>query len=233
MFGGVSVENLKKIAGIKAAEFVTDGMVVGLGTGSTAYYFVEEIGRRIKEEGLQITAVTTSSVTTNQAQGLNIPLKSIDEVDEVDVTVDGADEVDRQFNGIKGGGGALLMEKVVATPTKQYIWVVDESKMVEKLGAFKLPVEVVQYGAEQVFRRFEKAGYKPSFREKDGQRFVTDMKNFIIDLDLGLIEDPIALGRQLDLQVGIVEHGLFNQMVDKVIVAGQDGVQVLTSTKGK
>ena len=233
MFGGVSVENLKKIAGIKAAEFVTDGMVVGLGTGSTAYYFVEEIGRRIKEEGLQITAVTTSSVTTNQAQGLNIPLKSIDEVDEVDVTVDGADEIDRQFNGIKGGGGALLMEKVVATPTKQYIWVVDESKMVEKLGAFKLPVEVVQYGAEQVFRRFEKAGYKPSFREKDGQRFVTDMKNFIIDLDLGLIEDPIALGRQLDLQVGIVEHGLFNQMVDKVIVAGQAGVQVLTSTKGK
>lgn len=233
LFGGVSVENLKKIAGIKAAEFVTDGMVVGLGTGSTAYYFVEEIGRRIKEEGLQITAVTTSSVTTNQAQGLNIPLKSIDEVDEVDVTVDGADEIDRQFNGIKGGGGALLMEKVVATPTKQYIWVVDESKMVEKLGAFKLPVEVVQYGAEQVFRRFEKAGYKPSFREKDGQRFVTDMKNFIIDLDLGLIEDPIALGRQLDLQVGIVEHGLFNQMVDKVIVAGQDGVQVLTSTKGK
>ena len=225
------MENLKKIAGIKAAEFVTDGMVVGLGTGSTAYYFVEEIGRRIKEEGLQITAVTTSSVTTNQAQGLNIPLKSIDEVDEVDVTVDGADEVDRQFNGIKGGGGALLMEKVVATPTKQYIWVVDESKMVEKLGAFKLPVEVVQYGAEQVFRRFEKAGYKPSFREKDGQRFVTDMKNFIIDLDLGLIEDPIAFGRQLDLQVGIVEHGLFNQMVDKVIVAGQAGVQVLTSTK--
>lgn len=233
MFGGVQVENLKKIAGIKAAEFVTDGMVVGLGTGSTAYYFVEEIGRRIKEEGLQITAVTTSSVTTKQAQGLNIPLKSIDEVDEVDVTVDGADEVDRQFNGIKGGGGALLMEKVVATPTKQYIWVVDESKMVEKLGAFKLPVEVVQYGAEQVFRRFEKAGYKPSFREKDGQRFVTDMKNFIIDLDLGVIEDPIAFGHQLDLQVGIVEHGLFNQMVDKVIVAGQAGVQVLTSTKGK
>ena len=149
------------------------------------------------------------------------------------MTVDGADEVDRQFNGIKGGGGALLMEKVVATPTKQYIWVVDESKMVEKLGAFKLPVEVVQYGAEQVFRRFEKAGYKPSFREKDGQRFVTDMKNFIIDLDLGVIEDPIAFGRQLDLQVGIVEHGLFNQMVDKVIVAGQAGVQVLTSTKEK
>lgn len=227
------MENLKKMAGIKAAEFVKDGMVVGLGTGSTAYYFVEEIGRRIKEEGLQITAVTTSSVTSKQAEGLNIPLKSIDQVDFVDLTVDGADEVDSQFNGIKGGGGALLMEKVVATPSKEYIWVVDESKLVDKLGAFKLPVEVVQYGSEQVFRRFERAGYKPSFREKDGQRFVTDMQNFIIDLALEVIEDPIALGQELDHVVGVVEHGLFNQMVDKVIVAGQEGVQILPSTKAK
>lgn len=225
------MENLKKMAGIKAAEFVTDGMVVGLGTGSTAYYFVEEIGRRIKKEGLQIIAVTTSSVTSQQAEGLGIPLKSIDEVDLVDVTVDGADEVDPNFNGIKGGGGALLMEKVVATPTKSYIWVVDESKLVEKLGAFKLPVEVVQYGAEQVFRRFERAGYKPSFRQKDGQRFVTDMQNFIIDLDLGVIENPIEFARELDHIVGVVEHGLFNQMVDKVIVAGKAGVQVLEANK--
>ena len=225
------MENLKKMAGIKAAEFVTDGMVVGLGTGSTAYYFVEEIGRRIKEEGLQIIAVTTSSVTSQQAEGLGIPLKSIDEVDLVDVTVDGADEVDPNFNGIKGGGGALLMEKVVATPTKCYIWVVDESKLVEKLGAFKLPVEVVQYGAEQVFRRFKRAGYKPAFRQKDGQRFVTDMKNFIIDLDLGVIENPIEFARELDHIVGVVEHGLFNQMVDKVIVAGKAGVQVLEANK--
>lgn len=225
------MEHLKKMAGIKAAEYVTNGMVVGLGTGSTAYYFVEEIGRRIKEEGLQITAVTTSSVTSQQAEGLGIPLKSIDEVDEVDVTVDGADEVDPAFNGIKGGGGALLMEKVVATPTKEYIWVVDESKLVDTLGAFKLPVEVVQYGAEQVYRRFEKAGYKPSFREKDGQRFITDMQNFIIDLDLGAIENPVAFGQELDHIVGVVEHGLFNQMVNKVIVAGQDGVRVLESDK--
>ena len=208
------METLKKLAGIKAAEFVEDGMVVGLGTGSTAYYFVEEIGRRIKEEGLQITAVTTSSVTSKQAEGLGIPLKSIDEVDP-------------QFNGIKGGGGALLMEKVVATPTKDYIWVVDESKLVQKLGAFKLPVEVVQYGAEQVFRRFVEAGYKPSFREKNGQRFITDMQNFIIDLDLGIIENPVEFGRELDHIVGVVEHGLFTQMVNKVIVAGQGGVKVL------
>ena len=221
------METLKKLAGIKAAEFVEDGMVVGLGTGSTAYYFVEEIGRRIKEEGLQITAVTTSSVTSKQAEGLGIPLKSIDEVDQVDVTVDGADEVDPQFNGIKGGGGALLMEKVVATPSKDYIWVVDESKLVQKLGAFKLPVEVVQYGAEQVFCRFAEAGYKPSFREKNGQRFITDMQNFIIDLDLGVIENPVEFGRELDHIVGVVEHGLFTQMVNKVIVAGQGGVNIL------
>ena len=208
------METLKKLAGIKAAEFVEDGMVVGLGTGSTAYYFVEEIGRRIKEEGLQITAVTTSNVTSKQAEGLGIPLKSIDEVDP-------------QFNGIKGGGGALLMEKVVATPTKDYIWVVDESKLVQKLGAFKLPVEVVQYGAEQVFRRFAEAGYKPSFREKNGQRFITDMQNFIIDLDLGVIENPVEFGRELDHIVGVVEHGLFTKMVNKVIVAGQGGVNIL------
>ena len=221
------METLKKLAGIKAAEFVEDGMVVGLGTGSTAYYFVEEIGRRIKEEGLQITAVTTSSVTSKQAEGLGIPLKSIDEVDQVDVTVDGADEVDPQFNGIKGGGGALLMEKVVATPSKDYIWVVDESKLVQKLGAFKLPVEVVQYGAEQGCRRFVEAGYKPSFREKNGQRFITDMQNFIIDLNLGVIENPVEFGRELDHIVGVVEHGLFTKMVNKVIVAGQGGVNIL------
>ena len=225
------MENLKKLAGIKAAEFVQSGMVVGLGTGSTAYYFVEEIGRRIKEEGLKITAVTTSSVTSKQAEGLGIPLKSIDDVDQVDVTVDGADEVDSAFNGIKGGGGALLMEKVVAVPTKHYIWVVDDSKMVENLGAFKLPVEVVQYGAEQLFRRFERAGYKPAFREKDDQRFVTDMQNFIIDLDLGVIENSVEFAQELDHVVGVVEHGLFNQMVDKVIVAGKSGLKILEANK--
>lgn len=221
------MDALKKRAGIKAAEYVTDGMIVGLGTGSTAYYFVEEIGRRVKEENLQVLCVTTSSQTTKQAESLGIPLTSIDQIDSIDITVDGADEVDKAFNGIKGGGGALLMEKIVAVPTKHYIWVVDDSKLVETLGAFKLPVEVVQYGAEKLCRFFEQEGYRPSFREKDGQRFVTDMGNYIIDLALEQIEDPIALGQTLKNIVGVVEHGLFNQMVDKVIVASQSGVQVL------
>lgn len=221
------MEALKKMAGVTAAQYVKDGMIVGLGTGSTAYFFVEEIGRRVNEEGLQVVGVTTSSATTKQAENLGIPLKAVDEIDEIDLTVDGADEVDKEFNGIKGGGAALLMEKIVATPTKEYIWVVDESKMVEKLGAFKLPVEVVQYGAERLFRVFEKAGYNPSFRMKKDQKLITDMGNFIIDLDLKVIEKPFEFAEMLDKTVGVVEHGLFNGMVHKVIVAGKDGVKVL------
>ncbi|MFL4357979.1 ribose-5-phosphate isomerase RpiA [Streptococcus uberis] len=221
------MEALKKVAGVTAAQYVKDGMIVGLGTGSTAYFFVEEIGRRVNEEGLQVVGVTTSSATTKQAENLGIPLKAVDEIDEIDLTVDGADEVDKEFNGIKGGGAALLMEKIVATPTKEYIWVVDESKMVEKLGAFKLPVEVVQYGAERLFRVFEKAGYNPSFRMKEDQKLITDMGNFIIDLDLKVIEKPFEFAEMLDKTVGVVEHGLFNGMVHKVIVAGKDGVKVL------
>lgn len=225
------MEALKKLAGVTAAQYVTDGMTIGLGTGSTAYYFVEEIGRRIKEEGLQVVGVTTSSVTTKQAEGLGIPLTSIDDIDCINLTVDGADEVDKAFNGIKGGGAALLMEKIVATPTKEYIWVVDESKLVDHLGAFKLPVEVVQYGADRLFRVFERAGYKPSFRMKGDKRLITDMQNFIIDLDLGCIKNPFEFGRLLDQTVGVVEHGLFNGMVDKVIVAGQAGVTVLEANQ--
>ena len=222
--------NLKEQVGIKASEFVTDGMIVGLGTGSTAYYFVAELGRRIKEEGLQITAVTTSSVTYEQAEGLGIPLKAIDDVEVVDLTVDGADEVDPALNGIKGGGGALLMEKIVATNSKDCIWIVDESKQVETLGAFKLPVEVVQYGAENLFRHFEKKGYSPAYREKDGQRFVTDQGNFIIDLDLKVIPDAEALAEELDRTVGVVDHGLFLGMVSKVIVGTPEGPKIISKS---
>lgn len=222
--------NLKEQVGIKAAEFVTDGMIVGLGTGSTAYYFVAELGRRIKEEGLKITAVTTSSVTYEQAEGLGIPLKAIDDVEVVDLTVDGADEVDPALNGIKGGGGALLMEKIVATNSKDCIWIVDESKQVETLGTFKLPVEVVQYGAENLFRHFEKKGYSPAYRERDGQRFVTDQGNFIIDLDLKVIPDAEALAEELDRTVGVVDHGLFLGMVSKVIVGKPEGPKIISKS---
>lgn len=221
------MSNLKEQVGIKAAEFVTDGMVVGLGTGSTAYYFVKEIGRRVAEQGLQIIGVTTSNATAEHAASLGIPLKNIDEVEYVDLTVDGADEVDGAFNGIKGGGAALLMEKIVAVNSKDCIWIVDESKVVETLGAFKLPVEVVQYGSENLFRLFESKGYRPSFRMNDGEKLVTDMKNYIIDLDLHRIEDSVALAEELDRTVGVVEHGLFIGLISKVIVGTPDGPQIV------
>ena len=223
------MENLKKQVGIKAAEFVKSGMVVGLGTGSTAAYFVEELGRRVAEEQLEITGVTTSSVTSEQAKALGIPLASIDEVDYVDLTVDGADEIDSHLNGIKGGGAALLMEKIVATYSKDYIWIVDESKLSENLGSFKVPVEVIPYGSEQLFKEFERAAYAPTWRlNEEGEKLITDMQHFIIDLHIAKIENPQKLADELDLMVGVVEHGLFNGMVKKVIVAGSDGVKIIS-----
>ncbi|AGV74228.1 ribose-5-phosphate isomerase RpiA [Lactococcus cremoris] len=223
------MENLKKQVGIKAAEFVKSGMVVGLGTGSTAAYFVEELGRRVAEEQLEITGVTTSSVTSEQAKALGIPLASIDEVDYVDLTVDGADEIDSHLNGIKGGGAALLMEKIVATYSKDYIWIVDESKLSENLGSFKVPVEVIPYGSEQLFKEFERAAYAPTWRlNEEGEKLITDMQHFIIDLHIAKIENPQKLADELDLMVGVVEHGLFNDMVKKVIVAGSDGVKIIS-----
>lgn len=219
----------KKAVGLKAAEYIKSGMVVGLGTGSTAYYFVEEIGRRVKEEGLDIVGVTTSIRTKEQAEKLGIPLKNIDEVDHVDVTVDGADEISDDFQGIKGGGGAHLIEKIVASNSNEVMWIVDSSKMVNKLGAFPLPLEVVKYGSQQIFNRLEEKGYKPTFRKnEDGSNYLTDENNYIIDLHLGVIENPLALEAELNQMVGVVEHGLFLNMVNRVLVGHVDGVEVLT-----
>lgn len=136
---------LKSLVGKKSVEWIKDGMTVGLGTGSTVYYMVEELGRRVKDENLKITGVTTSIRTANQAKSLGIPLKSVDTVDHIDITIDGADEISSDFQGIKGGGAALLYEKIVATNSDKVMWIVDESKMVDKLGRFPLPVEVIPY----------------------------------------------------------------------------------------
>lgn len=220
--------NLKQLVGIKAAEFVEDGMIVGLGTGSTAYYMVEEIGRRMREEGLKITGVTTSSGTKAQAESLGIPLKSIDEVPVVDLTIDGADEISADFQGIKGGGAALLFEKIVASYSKQTIWIVDGSKMVDQLGRFPLPVEVIPYGSQQLMRLFNEKNYQPVLRQTEtGETVVTDSGHYIIDLHLERIEDPEKLATYLDQLVGVVEHGLFLNMVSKVVVASENGVSVL------
>ncbi|MGO3611268.1 MAG: ribose-5-phosphate isomerase RpiA [Enterococcus sp.] len=220
--------NLKELVGVEAAKFVKDGMVVGLGTGSTAYYLVKELGRRVNEEGLKITGVVTSSKTEEQAKELGIPLKAIDDVESVDITIDGADEISDDFQGIKGGGAALLFEKVVATYSKDCIWIVDESKMVTKLGAFPLPVEVVPFGSRNVFRLFESKGYNPTWRMNDeNERLITDGGHYIIDLHLEVIEDPHALASELDMCVGVVEHGLFIDMISRVIVGTPEGPKIL------
>lgn len=220
--------NLKEMVGIKAASYVTDGMTVGLGTGSTAYYMIEELGRRVKEENLKIVGVPTSYASKKQAEALNIPVKTIDQVNYVDLTIDGADEISHDFHGIKGGGAALLFEKVVATYSKEIIWIVDESKMVDKLGKFPLPVEVIPYGQDQLFRLFQEKNYHPSFRmESEEVLKQTDSGNSIIDLQLDCIDDPIALANELDSLVGVVEHGLFLSMVNRVIIGKESGPEVL------
>ncbi len=221
--------NMKEMVGKQAATYIESGMTVGLGTGSTAYYFVEEIGRRVKEEGLDIIGVTTSKRTKEQAEKLGIPLKSVDEVDFIDVTVDGADEIAPDFSGIKGGGGALLFEKIVAEQSKRIIWIVDESKMVDYLGRFPLPVEVIPYGSEQLFKKFEAKGYRPKFRVlENGERYLTDSQNYIIDLDVFPIKDPVTFGAELKALTGVVEQGLFTNMTEIVLIGTPDGVKVQT-----
>ncbi|OQO70005.1 ribose 5-phosphate isomerase A [Enterococcus villorum] len=226
--------NLKKAAGIEAAKYVKDGMIVGLGTGSTAYYMVEEIGRRMREEGLTITGVTTSMQTKEQAKKLGIPLKSIDEVSEVDLTIDGADEISKDFQGIKGGGAALLFEKIVATYSKQTIWIVDESKLVNQLGKFPLPVEVIPYGSQQLMRIFQEKNYHPVLRKTNtGETLRTDSGHYIIDLHLEVIDDPESLATYLDQLVGVVEHGLFLNMVSTIIVGSAQGVSIIDTPHQK
>ncbi|MFI3728950.1 ribose-5-phosphate isomerase RpiA [Vagococcus fluvialis] len=220
--------NLKQMVGIESAKYVKDGMTVGLGTGSTAYFMVEEIGRRIKEEGLTIIGVTTSKATEKQALGLGIPLKSIDEVDYVDITIDGADEISDDFQGTKGGGAALLFEKIVATNSKENIWIVDESKMVTHLGTFPLPVEVIPYGSEQIFKKMKENNLNPSFRlTETGEKLLTDSNNYIIDLHLEKIEAPKELATWLDTQVGVVEHGLFLDITNRVIIGTSEGIKTI------
>lgn len=220
--------NLKKMVGIEAATHVKSGMVVGLGTGSTAYYMVEEIGRRIKEEGLDIIGVTTSKSTEIQALSLGIPLKSIDDVTHVDLTIDGADEISADFQGIKGGGAALLFEKIVATYSKKNIWIVDDSKMVDKLGKFPLPVEVIPYGSHQLLNLFAEKKMSPTLRrDSDGAIVKTDSQNYIIDLQLDQIDEPKKLGPWLSNLPGVVEHGLFLDVVNTVIVGYENGPETL------
>lgn len=218
--------NLKELVGRQATKFVKDGMVVGLGTGSTVYYFVDELGKMVKN-GLNIIGVTTSNQTSKQAEALNIPLKSVDEVACIDVTIDGADEFNSKLNGIKGGGGALLFEKIVASHSKKVVWIVDSSKAVEQLGQFPLPVEVVKYGATRLMTYFQQKNYNPVLRQIDNKPYITDDGNYIIDLHLEKIVDEYELSHELDSLTGVVEHGLFLDMADIVLMGTNTGVKEL------
>ena len=216
--------NQKKLVGDKAATFVEDNMVLGLGTGSTAVYMVKAVAKRAKEEGLNLTCVSTSIATRKLATDLGLNVVDLSEVDSIDLTIDGADEVSKDFQGIKGGGGAHLFEKIVAEKKKKNIWIVDESKDVEVLGAFPLPIEVVPFGYEFLLQKFKEKGYEPVLRvTESGQIFETDSGNYILDLHLEKIENPKSLAQELKVQTGVVEHGLFIDIVDQVILSNEQG----------
>ena len=223
-------DSLKQLVGQTAAKLVKNGMIVGLGTGSTVRFLVDALGKRVQEEGLAITGVTTSNRTTAQATSLGIKIVDLDDVDHVDLTIDGADEVDRDFYGIKGGGGALLWEKIVNDASTNNVWIVDQSKVVDRIGAFGVPVEVIPFGASKVFAKFEHQGYHPQWRtDEAGQLYRTDENNYIIDLKLGPLTDPLALAEDLINTVGVVEHGLFLNRVNQVIVGNEAGITTLTA----
>lgn len=216
--------NQKKLVGEEAATLIENNTVVGLGTGSTAEYMVKALAERVKNENLTITCVATSYATRDLAESLGMEVKSLAEVGEIDLTIDGADEVSPDFQGIKGGGGALLYEKIVASNSKKNIWIVDDSKMVQTLGAFPLPVEVIPFGSEHLFEKFKAQGYKPGYRvDESGEKFETDAGNIIIDLHLETIEEPKKLASALKNETGVVEHGLFIDIVDQVIVGSETG----------
>jgi len=226
-------EKEKRNAAFKAIEYVEEGMVLGLGTGTTVYYFLKALGKEIKESHFKIKCVPSSVETEKIAREFGIPLTTLQEERVLDLTVDGADEVDKAFNLIKGGGGALLREKLLASNSKKEIIIVDSSKLVEKLGGFPLPVEVVQFGVELTKRKLEGLGAKVEHRRKEGELFVTDNGNYILDCQFAAIEEPKKLETIINLIPGVVENGLFVGLVDMVLVGEGDEVKVLKKGKGK
>lgn len=219
-------ENEKALAASRAVEEIRDGMLVGLGTGSTANYALRGIAQRLRS-GLRMTATATSEATAALAKSLNIPLVPFNGISRVDLTIDGADEIDPQFRAIKGSGGALLREKVVAAASDREIIVVDSTKLVAVLGGFKLPVEVLPFAAafaERSLREFD----APVVRrvQADGSAYTTDQGAYIYDIAFGVIADPESLARRIERIPGVIEHGLFLDQIDTVIVATGETVQV-------
>ncbi len=210
------IELEKSNAAEIAVSFIRENMNIGLGTGSTAYYAIEKVCELINN-GLRIKAISTSCKTDILAKKYNIPILDINDVDYIDLTIDGADEVDHDLNLIKGGGGALLKEKIVASISKQLIIVIDSSKYVAKLGNFPLPVEVLKKNHKHVFKKFKEFGYSPLYRMVNRNFFTTDNDNYIIDLKLNRIDNPEDLEKRINCIPGVVDNGLFINMADVVI----------------
>lgn len=231
--GQISQDEAKRMAAARAADCVRSGMRLGLGTGSTAAFFVDILGAMVRD-GLDVVGVPTSERTRAQAEKLGIRLSTLDETPELDITVDGADEFDPALRLIKGGGGALLREKIVASASARMIVITDSTKEVATLGRFPLPVEVDRFGLESTRRHVERAiaasGMSAAAvlrKGGDGHAFVTDGGHAILDCALGAIPDPEALAARLVAIPGVVEHGLFLGLASAVIVAAPDGVKVL------
>jgi ribose 5-phosphate isomerase A len=220
-------EDMKKIAGEKAAEYVEDGMIVGLGTGSTVEYTIKKIGEMIKN-GLEIKGIPTSMHTKKIAKECNIPLTDLEENPVIDITIDGADEVDPNLNLIKGGGGALAREKIVAYHSKKEIIVIDETKIVKGLGVnCPLPVEVLKYGWSSTKKVLEEFGCTVELRKIMSDPYLTDNSNYILDCNFEIIESPEQLEKDINNIPGAVENGLFIGLVDEVIVGSRQGVMTL------
>lgn len=215
----------KRAAAKAAADLVTSGMKLGLGSGSTFLMVLERLAERIRDEKLEIAGVATSTGTENDARRLGVPLIGLDEVDVLDLAIDGADEIDPRKNMIKGGGAALLREKIVASTAREMVVVVDDKKLVEVLGKrFLLPVEIVPFGWKQTMRRVAATGCEPALRkDADGQPVVTDNGNYLIDCRYPGIEDPSMLHDVLGVLPGVVESGLFIGMAGRVFVADAEG----------
>jgi ribose 5-phosphate isomerase A len=220
--------NLKEVVGKEAVKYVEDGMIVGLGTGSTVFYFVHALADRVKE-GLNIQMVSTSIQTVELAKSLGLNIKELEEIDHIDLAVDGVDEIDKNFNAIKGGGAALFREKIVADIAKEVIWIYDESKDVEKLGKFNLPVEILPFGYSHTVRKLTEAGLNPVIRKKDGEILITDNHNYIADLHLGYGFDIEEVKEKLANIVGVVEHGLFLNMCKLCIKGTPEGAVIINN----
>jgi ribose 5-phosphate isomerase A len=234
----MSAEEFKARAATMALDLVEDGMRLGLGTGSTAAHFVEAIGGKVAQ-GLRVICVPTSETTRLQAERLRIPLTTLEETPHLDLTVDGADEFDDQLRLIKGGGGALLREKIVASASDRMVVIADRSKLVPVLGKFPLPVEVVSFGLAATRALIEamaqEAGCKGDITlrpDRSGRAFITDQGNHILDCAFGEIPEPDLLSFALKQVPGVVEHGLFLGIADAAIVAGPDGVQMIARPSG-